>query len=75
MKDGLLSVEMNDLPFGEYALILPDDENENGTLDKFLGLPKGGFFSAGMKSGYLKLPGYSNLPYQFLKSPKLPASG
>lgn len=40
-KDGDLTIELPDLPFGTYALALFIDDNENKKLDKnFLGVPK-----------------------------------
>jgi uncharacterized protein (DUF2141 family) len=34
-------LEINDLPYGNYAIALYQDKNKNGTMDKnFVGVPK-----------------------------------
>jgi uncharacterized protein (DUF2141 family) len=40
-KTGTITLEINDLPYGNYAIALYQDKNKNGTMDKnFVGVPK-----------------------------------
>lgn len=40
-KTGSMTLVINDLPYGEYAIAVYQDKNKNGTMDKnFVGVPK-----------------------------------
>lgn len=43
MKDGILTVSLEDLEYGTYAFSMMDDEDANLKMDKFMGLPREGF--------------------------------
>lgn len=43
MKDGVLTVRLEDVEFGTYAFTFMDDEDSNLKMDKFMGLPREGF--------------------------------
>lgn len=47
MKDGSLTVQVPDQPYGLYAISVLDDENRDLEIDMFMGIPREGFgFSA-----------------------------
>ncbi|MBI1769432.1 MAG: DUF2141 domain-containing protein [Bacteroidetes bacterium] len=57
-----------DIPFGEYAAILFQDQNSNGTLDhNFLGLPKEpiGFSNGWNLTAFSGMPNFSKLKFEF----------
>jgi uncharacterized protein (DUF2141 family) len=41
--DKAASLDFSDLPAGDYAVALIHDENGNGKLDTFMGIPREGF--------------------------------
>ena len=43
MKDGKLTVRLENLEYGTYAFSMMDDEDANLEMDKFMGLPREGF--------------------------------
>lgn len=43
MKDGFLTVRLENLEYGTYAFSMMDDEDANLEMDKFMGLPREGF--------------------------------
>ena len=52
MKDGSLTVRIENLEYGTYAFTMMDDEDANLKMDKFMGLPREGFaFSRNPKVG------------------------
>ena len=52
MKDGTLTVRLENLEYGTYAFSMMDDEDANLEMDKFMGLPREGFaFSRNPKVG------------------------
>jgi uncharacterized protein (DUF2141 family) len=52
MKDGTLTVRLENLEYGTYAFSMMDDEDANLKMDKFMGLPREGFaFSRNPKVG------------------------
>ena len=52
MKDGSLTVRLENLEYGTYAFSMMDDEDANLKMDKFMGLPREGFaFSRNPKVG------------------------
>jgi uncharacterized protein (DUF2141 family) len=52
MKSGELTVKVEDLEYGTYAVSVLDDENANLEMDGFLGIPKEGYgFSNNAKVG------------------------
>lgn len=57
---------ITDLPYGEYAVMLYHDENDNHKIDKnFLGIPKEGFgFSNDAEPGF-GAPYYSESKFNF----------
>lgn len=52
IKDGALTVRIENLEYGTYAFTMMDDEDANLKMDKFMGLPREGFaFSRNPKVG------------------------
>lgn len=52
MKSGTLTVNVENLEYGTYAVSVLDDENANLEMDGFLGIPKEGYgFSNNAKVG------------------------
>lgn len=64
-KNGTVSFKL-DLPFGEYAIAVFHDINNNGVLDQtFIGIPKEPYaFSQKLKSKW-RAPTYSDVKFQF----------
>jgi uncharacterized protein (DUF2141 family) len=64
-------VEFRGVPYGQYALFLFHDENDNGTLDhNFLGIPSEPMgFSAGFRpSLFSGIPDFDDLKFAFSKA-------
>ncbi len=56
------SFNLDSLEAGMYAIAVFDDENANGEMDRFLGIPREGYgFSNGGKPRFFKLPRYEDL--------------
>jgi uncharacterized protein (DUF2141 family) len=60
MADGVLTVQIPDLPYGTMAMSVLDDENSNLEMDYFLGIPREGY-------------GFSMNPHVRLSVPKFNA--
>ena len=59
LKDGRLTVEVKDLPYGQYSISVLDDEDESNSMNYFLGLPKEGWGMSTNPSFFkLKAPDY-----------------
>lgn len=43
IKDGRMTVKVEGLEYGTYAVSMLDDENSNLEMDSFMGIPKEGF--------------------------------
>lgn len=43
MKDGSLTVQVKDQPYGMYAISVLDDENRDLEIEMFMGIPREGF--------------------------------
>jgi len=43
IKDGKMTVKVEGLKYGTYAVSMLDDENSNLEMDNFMGMPKEGF--------------------------------
>ena len=62
---GKSSVVMQDIPDGEYALVVVHDENSNGLLDKnFIGMPKEGVGVSNNAKGFMGPPSYGDSKFQ-----------
>lgn len=71
-KGAQFSLVLDGLQNGKYALVLLDDENSNGTLDKFLGMPREGYaFSNNVRPGFLKFPKYEKLLFDLDREKKI----
>ena len=57
MEPGSLTVKIEDLDYGNYAISVLDDENGNFEMDSFLGIPQEGY-------------GFSRNPKVVLSAPK-----
>jgi uncharacterized protein (DUF2141 family) len=67
IKNGKASLTFENLPYGEYGLILFHDENANGTLDHKLGFPNEPMaFSNNWKlSLFSGMPSFDKLRFDF----------
>lgn len=68
IMDGKAVLTFADIPYGEYAAFLFQDENLNGTLDhNFLGLPKEpiGFSNGWNLTIFSGMPNFSKLKFEF----------
>jgi len=67
IKNGKAALVFENLPYGEYALILFHDENSNGTLDHKLGFPNEPMcFSNNWKlSLFSGMPNFEKLRFEF----------
>ena len=60
IKDSICLIESGTLPFGDYALALLHDENDNGAMDyNFIRIPKEGFGFSNNPSIRLGAPSFS----------------
>ncbi len=63
MKDGTLTVRLENLEYGTYAFSMMDDEDANLEMDKFMGLPREGFaFSQNPKIG-MSVPNFEECSF------------
>lgn len=61
-----LVIVLNDLPFGEYAISLYHDENDNKELDKYMGLiPKEAYGFSNNARGSMGPPSYDQSKFIF----------
>ena len=60
-------IEINDLPYGEYAVSFLHDENLNGKMEaNLLGIPKEGFGFSGNPKSKMGPPHYDDVRFLFL---------
>jgi uncharacterized protein (DUF2141 family) len=70
IKDKKAQIEFKDIPYGEYAVALIHDENENGKMDyNAIGLPKEGYGFSNDAMGTLGPPDFKAAKFK-LDSPK-----
>ncbi len=68
--DGECEIEFNDLPYGEYAVSIFHDENDNNRLDSnFMGIPKEDNACSNQAKGFMGPPKYKDA--KFMLSEKL----
>lgn len=64
MKDGVLTVRLENLEYGTYAFTFMDDENANLKMEKMMGLPREGFgFSRNPKVG-MSVPKFEECSFE-----------
>lgn len=65
-KDLLIDILLNDLPYGELALAVYHDENNNGKIDKnFIGIPTEPYaFSNNVKPKF-KAPSFTDCKFNY----------
>ncbi len=64
MKDGKLTVRIENLEYGTYAFSMMDDEDANLEMDKFMGLPREGFaFSRNPHIG-MSVPNFEDCSFE-----------
>ncbi|PID91442.1 MAG: hypothetical protein CSA96_08370 [Bacteroidetes bacterium] len=63
-RDGVLSVQIEGLPYGPCALTCLDDENCNGDIDMFLGIPKEGWGFSKNPSCGLSAPDFEDCKFE-----------
>jgi uncharacterized protein (DUF2141 family) len=65
IKDKKAQIEFKDLPYGEYAVALIHDENENGKMDyNAIGIPKEGYGFSNDAKGMLGPPDYKDAKFK-----------
>lgn len=70
LKNGSLTVQIDSLKYGTYAVSVLDDENSNIKMDKFLGMPKEGYgFSNDVKKK-LSAPNFEECSFKIDKASK-----
>lgn len=68
IKDKVGTVVFKDLPYGEYAVAIIHDENENGKMDySALGLPEEGYGFSNNAKGILGPPDYKDAAFKLDK--------
>jgi uncharacterized protein (DUF2141 family) len=67
ITDGMASIIFKNIPYGEYAAILFQDENNNGILDHRWGFPHEpmGFSNAWSLSLFSGMPNFEKLKFRF----------
>ena len=67
IKNGNTTITINDLPYGDYAVILFHDENSNGELDHRFGFPNEpmGFSNHWKLSLLSGMPSFQKLKFSF----------
>jgi uncharacterized protein (DUF2141 family) len=67
IKDNKADFQFQNLPYGEYAIILLHDENSNGKIDHSMGLPSEQLgYSNNWELGFFTgMPTFSKLKFQF----------
>lgn len=69
IKDGKAFVEFTDLPYGDYAVAVLHDENDNKKMDyNFLGMPKEGYCFSNNYRPTIKNPSFRQAGF-FLERP------
>ncbi|KOY87403.1 hypothetical protein AD998_15790 [bacterium 336/3] len=69
IKDGKAFVEFTDLPYGDYAVAILHDENDNKKMDyNFLGMPKEGYCFSNNYRPTIKNPSFRQAGF-FLERP------
>jgi len=67
IKNQTCLIEVNDLPYGEYAVSFLHDENLNGKMEaSLLGIPKEGFGFSGNPKSKMGPPDYDDVRFLFL---------
>lgn len=61
VRNNRLLVNIPNMPKGQYAISILDDENDNDDLDRFLGIPTEGYGFSNNVKPFLSLPNYEDL--------------
>jgi uncharacterized protein (DUF2141 family) len=71
VKDGKATAIFSDLPFGDYAVKIYQDENSNGKLDtSFVGFPKEAFGFSNDAMGRFGPPNFEQAKFEFTSNPQ-----
>ncbi|MCU0438740.1 MAG: DUF2141 domain-containing protein [Raineya sp.] len=71
IKDGKAYVEFSDLPYGDYAVAVLHDENDNKKMDyNFLGMPKEGYCFSNNYRPTIKNPSFRQAGFFLERSSK-----
>ena len=69
IKDSKVEWTIEDLPFGEYAIKLYHDENENGRMDRnMMGIPTEDYAFSNNAIGNFGPADYEDAKFEFIKS-------
>jgi len=64
LKDGKLTVVVDKLKFGDYAVSVLDDENMNQEMDSRLGIPREGYGFSNNPKVKMSAPKYENCKFR-----------
>lgn len=68
-KTGSILIKIEDLPYGEYAIGIYQDENKNATLDKnFVGAPKEPFAFSNNVKPLFTAPDFEECRFQYAEN-------
>lgn len=68
IKQGIATATFEELPFGEYAISVFHDENENDEVDtNWIGIPKEGVGASNNAKGRMGPPKYEDAKFDFEK--------
>jgi uncharacterized protein (DUF2141 family) len=67
MKDGMLTVEVKDLPYGSYAISVLDDEDGDLEIKMFMGIPQEGFGFSTNPPFKLRAPRFDECSFEIRK--------
>ncbi|WP_146202854.1 DUF2141 domain-containing protein [Pedobacter paludis] len=70
IKDGKAQFQFSDLAYGQYAALLLHDENNNGKIDHFLGLPSEqlGYSNNWQLGFFTGMPSFKKLAFTYSAS-------
>ena len=65
-KEGPLTINVSDLTYGQYAIAIFHDENDNGELDRnLLGIPSEPFAFSRVPKSKWRLPSFDEVKFSF----------
>jgi len=68
-QTGVVTVEVSDLPYGDYAVSLYHDENDNGKIDtNFMKIPKEPYGFSNNARGTFGPPKFRDAQFSFVKT-------
>lgn len=71
IKEGVASINIDDLPAGDYAIAILHDENDNLRMDKSLGIPKEGYGFSNNARGIMGPPPFTKARFRLEGSKRI----